>query len=478
MFRTQCLFLALVATVALGACGDTTLSLTADRTEISAGSNEFATLTAKVVRNGDPGANLKVTFTTSAGSFEANSAAGSEVQSKEGATDSSGVTTIKLYPPDAPGQATVTATYYDDDAGTTAESTLAINFTEAKGGNKPVDGTFRITCDAVNIGAFREPVPDIRVTCNVTAQSRTGDLIEAAAMGLDFRTEAGSISPADDGNGKTIFIYSPQGGTSAPKDVPPDGSLGEPVRNDNNGLERNPRDGLVTIIAIVSGEEAFTDTNGNGKYDDGEPFVDAAEPFVDANDNDKWDSDEVFIDTNGNGLWDPGNGTWDGNTKIMAIYKILWTGALHSSPETSRISTLSPNIFDSGKAEMKAYLLDANMNPVAAFPDNSDQMQWTLASSGDAISNDLTYVSLSNAYGLSFDKAANSERKRWKILPNSFTPPTFSFTVEDGYPKDTEPATNYSVSVQASLTPGPSGDGSFLLQLPESITEKVEGTCD
>ena len=66
MFRTQRLLLVLAAAAALAACGDTTLSLTADRTEISAGGIEYATLTAKVVRNGDPGANVPVTFTTSA----------------------------------------------------------------------------------------------------------------------------------------------------------------------------------------------------------------------------------------------------------------------------------------------------------------------------------------------------------------------------------------------------------------------------
>ncbi|MCK5798406.1 MAG: hypothetical protein KAI47_14545, partial [Deltaproteobacteria bacterium] len=334
------------------------------------------------------------------------------------------------------------------------------------GGLMPVDGKFRMTCNAINIGALREPTPDIKVTCDLSAQSRKSTTIPASALVPEFRMEAGTMtSETDSYTQKRIFLYSPKGGASAPKDVHPDGNLAEPVRNDNNGLERNPRDGLVTLIAIIDGEEAFTDTNGNGTYDSGEPFVDSAEPWVDADDNDKHDTGEEFVDLNANGIWDPGNGQWDAKTKIMAIYKLLWTGPLHSSPETSRISAVTTTIFDSGQAEIKAYALDANMNPVAAFQENSDYLEWTLGSSGDASSNDSTTPPMSNAYGLSFDKAANSERKRWKILPQSFTPKPYAFTVEDGYPKDTDPATNFKLSVKVFVTPGQSCGDYYLAQL-------------
>lgn len=58
----------------------------------------------------------------------------------------------------------------------------------------------------------------------------------------------------------------------------------------------------------------FTDTNGNGVYDVGEPFNDVdgnglfedadCEPFIDANGNNVKDPLENFTDTNGNGIWD------------------------------------------------------------------------------------------------------------------------------------------------------------------------------
>jgi hypothetical protein len=472
-----CCLAVLLSTALLGACGETYIQLTADKTEISAGGTDFATLTVKVFVEDEAKGQAKVSFTTTSGSFNGDLL--SPEQTKDVATDSSGTATIKLYSDSAPGQATVTAEFYDDATGLSATQTISVVFTKAAGGLTPVDGKLRLTCDAVNIGALRVPVPDIKVTCNLTAQARNGTAIPSSALEPAFRSEAGAVTiETDSYTQQRIFLYSPKSGASAPKDVPPDPAVAEPVRNDNTGLERNPRDGLATIIAIVDGEEAFTDVNGNGEYDQGEPFVDAAEPWVDANDNDKHDPGEEFIDLNGNNTWDAGNGQWDAKTKIMAMFKILWTGALHSSPETSRLGAVTTNIFDSGKLEIRAYALDANMNPIAAFQQNSDYLEWTLSSSGDALSNDATTPALSNAYGFQFDTAANSERKRWKILPNSFEPPDYTFTVEDGYPGDQDPATNFKVSAKVFATPGQSGGGYYLTQLTEKIDESIEGTCD
>jgi hypothetical protein len=90
--------------------------------------------------------------------------------------------------------------------------------------------------------------------------------------------------------------------------------------------ENNCRDNLVTMIAVTSGEEGFTDSNNNGTYDQGEQFDDLTEPFVDSNDNGTWDPNERFIDINGNKIWDGKNDRWDANTLIWTEEKILWTG--------------------------------------------------------------------------------------------------------------------------------------------------------
>ncbi|MEW5743257.1 MAG: hypothetical protein AB1938_30390 [Myxococcota bacterium] len=103
----------------------------------------------------------------------------------------------------------------------------------------------------------------------------------------------------------------------------------DPIRQKADGTghpENNCRDNLVTMIAVTSGEEGFTDANNNGVYDSGEPFDDLTEPFVDSNDSGTWDPDERFIDINGNRIWDGKNDRWDANTLIWVEEKLLWTG--------------------------------------------------------------------------------------------------------------------------------------------------------
>jgi hypothetical protein len=103
----------------------------------------------------------------------------------------------------------------------------------------------------------------------------------------------------------------------------------DPIRLKMDGSGRflnNPRDNLVSMIAVTSGEEGFTDTNNNGQFDQGEEFDDLTEPFVDSDDDGTWDSNERFIDVNGNREWNGKNGKWDANTLIWKQERLLWTG--------------------------------------------------------------------------------------------------------------------------------------------------------
>jgi hypothetical protein len=475
--RSMCRLLCALLILPAAACGgETEIQLQVDKETISAGGIDTATITATALIGGDPAkAGTMISFETTAGSFDSASA----LTSLSKACDGAGRAEVKLWSGLAQGSATVTASFSDSVSGASATSSRSIKFGPPSGTNTPVDGKFRMVCDAVNIGALREPIPDILVTCTLSAQTRSGEAIKASALSPQFLSEAGSLTTKDDYyTGERIVVYSPKGGSSTPKDVPADPKLAEPTYNDKNGKERNPRDGLVTLVAIIDGEEEFSDLNGNGKYDQGEPFVDAAEPFVDLNDNDQWDSDEKYLDVNGNKRWDAANGKWDASTKIMAIYKLLWTGPADHSPKTSRIDRQKNDIQQGGKSGLTAYALDINMNPVAAFTKNSDYLEWTLSSNGDAITNDALTPPIDNALGFSFDKSASSERKRWKLLSNSFTPPTHKLTVQDYDPTDTSPPSSYSVTVTLHTTPGPSGDGAFLTQLTETLADKVEGTCD
>jgi hypothetical protein len=103
----------------------------------------------------------------------------------------------------------------------------------------------------------------------------------------------------------------------------------DPVRlkADASGrYENNPRDNLVSMVAVTAGEEGYSDDNNNGRYDMGEPFDDLTEPFVDNNDNGTWDEGERYIDVNGNRKWDGKNGKWDANSLIWVQERLLWTG--------------------------------------------------------------------------------------------------------------------------------------------------------
>ncbi|HHJ35115.1 MAG TPA: hypothetical protein ENJ87_05055 [Gammaproteobacteria bacterium] len=61
-------------------------------------------------------------------------------------------------------------------------------------------------------------------------------------------------------------------------------------------------DGRVTITAFTTGEEGFTDTNGNGVYDDGDAaFDDLDEPFVDANEDNVFNVGDTIIDVKSSG---------------------------------------------------------------------------------------------------------------------------------------------------------------------------------
>lgn len=230
------------------------------------------------------------------------------------------------------------------------------------------------------IGAYdpaRYLIAGVKLNCNAHVGDRNGDGVEGALV--SFMTEAGTIGPTDtsksDVAGNTTVLYKTS--LPLPVEVPPEifswtpandathtghyvaplwmhpfewvenptqnslvpiamrsYTLREPrrpdpirLRPDGTGrAENNPRDNLVSMIAVTSGEEGFTDSNNNGVYDQGEVFDDLTEPFVDSNDNGTWDPDERFIDVNGNRNWDGKNDRWDANTLIWTQERVLWTG--------------------------------------------------------------------------------------------------------------------------------------------------------
>ncbi|MEP6391851.1 MAG: hypothetical protein ABJ056_18180 [Halioglobus sp.] len=97
-----------------------------------------------------------------------------------------------------------------------------------------------------------------------------------------------------------------------------------PCPNDLGG----PRGGRSTILVTSVGEESFVDQNGNGAFDEGEPFVNLPEAFIDHNEDGVFTPvigpnctnpptsssdceiagfEETFVDFNNNGVYDENN---------------------------------------------------------------------------------------------------------------------------------------------------------------------------
>ncbi|MGO9932645.1 MAG: hypothetical protein ACLPV8_12650 [Steroidobacteraceae bacterium] len=72
--------------------------------------------------------------------------------------------------------------------------------------------------------------------------------------------------------------------------------------------------GRATVLATTIGEESFTDVNGSGFWQTGDPFVNLGEPWRDDNENGAYDVGEYFLDFNQNGKWDAGSGSFVGIT--------------------------------------------------------------------------------------------------------------------------------------------------------------------
>ncbi len=254
--------------------------------------------------------------------------------------------------------------------------------------NLPVSGThFTLECPQHAVGAFdsaRSLISGQKLDCTAHVADRFGAPLAGVAVtflaeagrvrGLETSSVEGTVGagyetglPLPVDTDPMVFVWSPDIGCTASDKQLCTGQylvplwmepqtwttnplstlrLNNPVLDRNNLREprrfdpvrrlpnnptmspvNNPRDNLVTLIAVTNGQEGFKDDNGNGTWDVDEMFTDTTEPFVDGNDNGTWDPGEQYVDTNTNGLWDGKNQRWDKDTKVWAQERILWTGA-------------------------------------------------------------------------------------------------------------------------------------------------------
>lgn len=322
--------------------------------------------------------------------FDVRGVGGAIVAPVSAVTDKDGKATTTLQSGDEVGIATVRASVANP-------ALTAISLGTPIVGARPSDEGFVVECTRINLAANATETPprqDLSTDCTaqlvdrfrnpVTLKTSVSWYSEAGSIGSPVSTGGGGTGGGTpggtQGDGKVVTKFS-TAGKWPPSEVTP--LTGEP----SNGA-RNPRDMLVTVIAVTSGEEAFYDGSGvtdgvkNGKWDVGEWFVDVPEPFVDENDNQVYDRGEPFIDTERlscttgqreakNGRWDGPNGCWDGDIQIWRATHILYSG-FSTIIGSAQAVNLPPDNTTVAKNTSRTYVLrvsDAYLNPIS--PDSA-----------------------------------------------------------------------------------------------------------
>ena len=289
---------------------------------------------------------------------------------------SSGQAVVTLYPPlnDAPpvsGSAAITALRTDSDGGL---SSAALNL-PVIAATTAIVTDLSFSCSPANVGAFADTDSNVVVPCSAVARDGFGHVADAQ---INFLAEAGAVS-FDSTN--STFVYKPTavgpGNVSGnkPLDVAPRADLGEPSYVDTNTTmspTRNPRDGLVTLVAYVEARSDAVSANTTAYA----PYGGA--PFVDADDTGSFHAGDAFVDVNSNLTYATTQSRF-----LWKQIKVLWTGTVQSQQPVAT-ATFDGADVDAGveltypgEGTLVWPLLDQNLNVVASTDSVNDDVQWS-----------------------------------------------------------------------------------------------------
>lgn len=374
----------------------------------------------------------------------------------QGSTNVDGLVTVVLNSGNVAGTVTITASLATNPAISASSAIISM------GGGVPSHGHFNIASSRLNLPGLAVSGETATITAYVADRYGNYNLLDGTTV--NFYTEAGALSTAGVTNqGVTTSELRTQ--LPIPKNVAPlswedtlaayvDSAYSTSIFDLLTGKALvHPRDGWVTVLATVNGEEAFDDANGDGIYTDTptpEPFTDLGEPFYDNNGdgcrNDGTNKNcngvvspssepfEIYIDANGNGQYDGPNGVWDGPGCAGAgcrESKIIWTSVtvmFTSGPAYCRIMPRGGDIADGGPPLQFGFLLgDTNLNTLVA---------------GTRIT-------------VTADAGKLSGTKTWTLIDGvSVSPTEISFMLSDSNAGDTSPAEPYSITVEVTPPAG------------------------
>jgi Bacterial Ig-like domain (group 1) len=179
----------------------------------------------------------------------------------------------------------------------------------------PASGGFSIA-----VGKPAAPYPSVSACPNVEAYGIDGVVVPVTVYLADRYN-----NPVPDG---TAVAFTTNGGhvDGACSTGVPNGPYTPPTGEGTctvSWTSANPRpmttdtppvlaDGRATILATAVGEESFTDNNGTGFYQAGDPFANLGEPFLSANESIAYILGDYFLDYNHNSKYDGPSGTFVG----------------------------------------------------------------------------------------------------------------------------------------------------------------------
>jgi hypothetical protein len=426
-------------------CGDDLIEFTLPDGDVVPWGSSI-TIEADILEQGNsPKDGRTVKFSTTIGSFSAYD--GNRVKdpvTQQDIKTAGGKATIELYSfPGQGGQSGAVTANYTTIGSVSLSESVPISIAE---GGKPNGRYISARCDPVNIQALdasgNPANADLKVRCTLTVRDVRGDSVPVIEAQTLLESNVCSITRNASESSADQHVYTLHA-NCAPADVEP--LPGEP-NHMYQGTIHNPRDGLFTMVFCVRGEEGFTDSNGNGVYDQGEGFVgqDQPEPWVDVNDNGQFDSGEPFKDVNGDGLWSPADGRWSGDTWVWTAVRIMFTGPPHISADTTHFDPPGINIANGGTQTLVLYLMDENHNPLAAH-NNADIINFT-PTDVNILSGDNQRIQ--SVMGVEFGPAG-------LVVESMSQGRDYQVTLEDKYPSDENPRAAL-LNTEVRWTPAPS----------------------
>ena len=204
-------------------------------------------------------------------------------------TNSDGIAVAAVFSGTVPTSLNVKATILDSNDAETAISTTSNLLTVASG--RPTQRSLSLAFGKLSLEGWN--FDGDTTTVSLSMADRQGNPVPPGTQ-VNFVSESGVLLPA------VCFVAPTVPGTSS-STATPTSSCTVNIRTSGT----RPKNGRVSVLAYVAGEEDFVDVNGNNVFDSGEPFTDLGRAFRDDNAqavagaNGRYDSGEFQVPRDG-----------------------------------------------------------------------------------------------------------------------------------------------------------------------------------